>query len=159
MHASHAGFLFCLNVKWLPNNNNNNNNNRNLPTFIPFRHYLQPTILLLRKEEERDWIHGHALTQQTYNNNSDKKKKEKIFPLSSLNLFVPFKFLFNFPFPLILILLSSSYFLLSFLLFYFSLNFLYLQILLLLLLLLISPPSPISSILATLHSTVPYYYY
>ena len=50
MHASHAGFLFCLNVKRLPNNNNN----RNLPTFIPFRHYLQPTILLLRKEEERD---------------------------------------------------------------------------------------------------------
>lgn len=93
-------FSFCLNVKWLPNNNNN----RNLPTFIPFRHYLQPTILLLRKEEERDWIHGHALTHFTQQRT--KKKNEKIFPLSSLNLFVPFKFFSLFLFLLILILLS-----------------------------------------------------
>ena len=55
----------------------------------------------------------NKLTQQ-----QRQKKKEKIFPLSSLNLFVPFKFLFNFPFPLILILLSSfSFFLFFFLLF------------------------------------------
>lgn len=47
----------------------------------------------------------------THLHNNDKKKKEKIFPLSSLNLFVPFKFLFNFPFN------SYSSFFSSFLLF------------------------------------------